>query len=314
MAAKPMTRMKQVFKNILHGSKGALLRAGGQTATMHAVTISPAQAQDVLDHCIVRNKRLNRQKKIGEWQVKMERGEWLLANVIVFTDLGELIEGKHRMHGLSSAKIVHAIPFLVQVVPHGKAEAFNDAQDINVPRNLADYLSFRGVPTPYRLAPVLRLVRNSNVSGGNPFQWSEGSREDYLNLYREIGEESFKRMKEAVPKGLAKVLGLEQAMVDWFALQLVMHLDQSDAETFMQLLLDPGDLKHTDAPYVLHERLRELKEYTLTKGKSKDVKLNQCFGLIRGFNAYWHEEKVNKQHLRYKGPKVDWPQIAGVEG
>lgn len=311
-AENAKTKMKPIFKQVLHGAAPTILKAAGKTATLYAATISRDLADQVVEYCNPDNRDQIRQGKVIEYQDAMDSGHWRLENTLCFTDLGEMIDGQHRMLALRASK-VEALPFLIEVVPSAQKYESNRVKDSGSPRNLADYLGFNAVPVSNRAAPVLVLQRNYNVSGGNPFQQSPGTKLDYLHLYTEITEEPFKQVREIMPRGIASLLGVSQAIIDWFALALVIHHGPSNASVFLELLMEPSELKKTDPPYILHERFRELKEKALKAGKSKDTKLNHGYGLIRGFNAYWRQERITKATLRYKGPNVEWPKLAGIE-
>lgn len=292
-----------ILDELKEGADNWTIKAMGQSRKLYLVTITPEMADRIIEHCNLRNRKV-RQNKVLEFAGYMTEGKWQLREQIIISENGELIDGQHRI--LAVAEADHPIAFLLMVVQARHAAEVNRFTDIGTPRNLGDYLHFNGVVDAARVAPVLVYERNCRVSTKSPFQSAKGSKESYLHLYREIGEEKFKRAFNAVPPGLHRVLGLNRAFLDWFALRIT-EIDDGAAEFFLGCLHDPSQLKKTDPPFVLREALIKIQR------ESKKVDLiQQAHMTAKAWRLYGQNETASFSKIRHR-INEDWPGIYGEE-
>ena len=296
------SRGMEILKALTKGSKKWQLELMGQKVTMYAVVMTPEIADDIIENCNLRNRTI-RQNKVLEWASFMRTGEWQLRGEIAMTEHGEVIDGQHRILAVVEAGMEQ--PFFLRVIPVAKAFDFNRYSDIGVPRNIADYLHFNGVPDAPRTAPVLVYERNARISG-NPLQATKGAKPEYLALFREIGEEAFKRAFDIVPRGLHTTIGVNRAFLDWFALH-AQNVEKGAADVFLGLLADPSELKKTDAPWVLREALIDLQR------RSQKVSLvQQAHMTLKAWRFFGEDQPTTPGKIRHR-MNEDWPGIFGEE-
>jgi len=296
----PRSQMKVLLHELIEDAPTWKVQAMGQKRTMYLVEINPETAERAIEYCNLRNRKV-RQNKVLENSKHMEDGHWQLMGMLVFTAGGEMIDGQHRLLAVAEAGV--PIAFVLMVVSQREAAVINRYLDNGPPRNLADYLHFNGVENSHRVGPILVYERNAKVSG-SPLQSLKGEKQDYLDLYRDMTAEPFKRVFEVMPRGLHKVLGVNRAFLDWFALRLV-QFDASNAELFFGLLDDPSELKKTDAPYVLREALVELQR------KHQRVSITQQAHMTAKAWRYYSEgQPATPGKIRHRANE-DWPGILG---
>ena len=68
------------------------------------------------------------------------------------------------MLAVIEAKVPDTVPFILQVVPQAQALDANSVTGKGTPRDLADFLHYRGVPHSKRVAPVLHRRQIAKAS------------------------------------------------------------------------------------------------------------------------------------------------------
>lgn len=290
----------RILTELTKGAKKWSVEVGGQKATTYAVMIGADLAERVIEHCNVRNRTV-RQNKVLEWANRMRRGEWQLRGEIVLTDAGELIDGQHRL--LALVEVEEAQPFFVRVIPAAAAKKVNRALDDGVIRNLPDYLHFNQIADAARVAPLLVYERNARVSG-SPLQHTRGEKPEYLALAEEIGEETFKRLFDMMPRGLHVALGVNRGFLDWFGLH-AMTVDRDGAELFFSLLGDPSQLRKTDPPYVLREELIDIQ-----RRSAKVSLVQQAHMTAKAWRIFGEGQEATRGKIRHR-VNEDWPGVFG---
>lgn len=296
------TRGQNILEDLTRGSKKWEVNLGGQRVVKYALMLTDEVAHQIIEHCNLRNRNV-RQNKVLEWSGAMKAGKWQLRGEIIMTDSGELIDGQHRV--LAVAETGVEIPIFLMVIESRNAEQVNRVTDIGVPRNLADYLHFNGVEDAARVAPVLVYERNARVSK-NPLQSTRGDKLDYLTLYREIGADSFKRLFDMMPRGLHTLVGVNRAFLDWFGLH-AMGVDAGSAELFFGLVMDPSELKKTDAPYILRESLIDLQRKT-----QKVSLVQQAHMTAKAWRYFGENQPATPGKIKHR-INEDWPGVFGEE-
>lgn len=305
--SRKQTAGKRALAALIGKRDGHQFKLSGQVAKMYVVEVVPEEAERFLDIANFRNRRV-RQKKVVQFSNEMKAGEWRLQNPLIFSDSGELIDGQHRL--LAVIESYSAVVFLVQVTDPREAKEVNLATDGGSPRNLADMLHFNLVPHSARVAPVLVYEKNYRVSHKSPFQSSQATKSEYLGVYRDIGEEVFKLAFGAVPRGMHVRLSINRAVVDWLSLQLV-QIDPGDAELFFNLIVNPSQLKESDAPFVLNQKFLALASRQNRKGHIAAPPIEQGTLLVKAWNKYYSSDPTTEKEMRYTA-KGDFPDIFGA--
>lgn len=304
--ASSRSRMPQgaaILRELTKGAKKWEVEVMGQHITLYGVIVTHELADQIIEHCNLRNRTV-RQNKVIEWARIMRSGEWQLGGEMIMTESGELIDGQHRVLAVAETEL--SMPFILRVIPHTTAKKVNEYLDVGVPRNISDFLHFNDVSDSSRISPVLVYERNARISG-SPLQKVKGTKREYLALFREIGDETFKRVFDIMPRGIHTQLGVNRAFLDWFCLH-AMKVDPSAAGLFFGLLMDPSQLKATDPPYVLREALIELQR------KSEKISLTQQAHMTAKAWAYFGEgQPTSAGKIRHK-INEDWPGVYGEEG
>jgi hypothetical protein len=296
------SRAELILDRIIDRGRGWRAVADGKTAQFYVITLTPDLANEVIEHCNLKNRTI-RQNKVLEWLGYMKTGHWLLMGPILMTDHGVLVDGQHRIRAV--VDYGQPVEFILHVIPNGKAPEYNRYLDVGTPRNLADYLHYHDVADASRVAPVLIYERNARISG-NPLQRSKGMKPDYLTLWNEIGADLFKHIFDIMPRGLHATLGVNKAFLDWFALH-ALRVDDGAAELFFGLLADPSELKKTDAPYVLRECLMDLQRRT-----QKVSLVQQAHMTAKGWKFFGEGLPCTPGKIKHK-LNEDWPGIFGEE-
>lgn len=300
---------KRVLKELLEsaGTQGRMtLVAGKSRATLYAIEFSREKAGTVLEECNDRNRKI-RQTKVTDFQTTMDSGYWRLQGPLLFTESGELVDGQHRLKALLQSSLP-SMTFLIQVVREEDADEANAAVDAGTPRNLIDFLHFRGVPNAERVAPMMKLERNFRIAK-SPFQESTFKRHQILQLWQVVGEDTLKQVFDLVPRALHRRLAVQRPVLDWFAYQLY-QIDRGDAGLFLGLLDDPSALKKVDAPYVLREMLTDMALRRQRDNTLSAPAIEHGTMLIKGWNLYYKGQPASKPKLRYR-PREDFPEIQG---
>lgn len=297
------SRGGEILRDLTKNAKKWQVDLMGQRVTTFAVVMTSELAEQIIDKCNLRNRTV-RQNKVLEWASFMRAGEWQLRGEIIITESGEVIDGQHRILAVVEAGM--DVPFFVRVVPANQAAKVNRYTDIGVPRNLSDYLHFNGVPDAARVAPMLVYERNSRICG-SPLQSTKGQKPEYLALFREIGEETLKRVFGLMPRGLHSTIGINRAFLDWFGLHAQI-IDCGSAELFLGLLADPSELKKTDPPYVLREALMDLQR------KSQKISLvQQAHMTAKAWRYFGEGQPTTPGKIKHR-LNEDWPGIYGETG
>jgi len=305
--SRKKTSEQRVLDRAWVAKSGHTFKAADQKAEIKLATFSPETAEAFLEAANVRNRKM-RQKKVKDFALAMRRGKWRLQNNILISESGELLDGQHRL--LAVVESGREQTFIVQVIPSRESEKANSVVDCGVPRNLPDYLNFRGVENATRVSPVLRLERNARISGGNPHQRSEGTREDYLRLYRSIDAELFKRAFEAVPKGFHTSLNIKRDVADWVAFQIV-QFDETSAALFFDNISNPSMLRETDAAYVLSRLFLESAAKRARGKGSGLVEIEQGTMFVKAWNLFYQSESATAKKILYRRNE-EFPDIAGA--
>jgi hypothetical protein len=292
-----------IIKDLTKGAKKWHVEIMGLKSTMYAVALTPEMAERIIEHCNLSNRKV-RQNKVLEWAEYMNDGVWELRGEIIMTESGELIDGQHRI--LAVVESGQTVPFILSIIPTKSAKEVNRYLDSGVPRNLVDYLHFNGVAYAARVAPVLVYERNARICG-SPLQSTKGRKDEFLELYEEIGEEAFKQVFEIMPAGLHKRLNVNRGFLDWFGLH-VQRIDRGGAELFLATLYDPSEMKKTDPSYVLQEELRKL------QSKSQKVSIvQQAHMTVKAWKLFGESQPATIGKIRHR-VNEDWPGIFGEAG
>ena len=283
------------------------LIASGQE--FHLVTFTPELAQAFLTYANPNNRGV-RPKKVRELTRYIRRGEWRVKGTMEIGSNGILVDGQHRLRACFDAGA--PIQVLIHIIPHRDINKSNQFSDIGAPRSLCDFLVFNGIKEAEDVVGLLRYERCYRVSGGNPFDRGcliETERNQYLDLYNEIGKQKIDAAINLVPKSLYKGLRPERSFINWLAFQLL-EIDDQAAKEFLTSVAKPVNLP-ADAPaLVLHQRLLDLAQQAKTAHtKAKPITYGVPF--IKAWNHYYRQEPASGISIRYRvNEKV--PFIAGA--
>ncbi len=300
------SRAKILLEGMLRKAPHFEATVSGQKVNMYVCKIGPDLADQIIEHANSGNRKI-RQKKVAEYERHMKRDEWMLRAPLEFLTDGRLHDGQHRLRSVRESG--KEVVFLVQLIPETKAHEASRFTDIGVPRNLPDYLHFNGVMNSSRTSPILVLERNFRITTC-PFQASPGERVEYLDLYREIREETFKRTFDVVPDGMHRKLGVRRDFLDWFALQFIFVDRDEEAHLFLQYIDSPVQEKKTSPMFVLNEQLTRM----MNRRKEKKIGVStveQGAMIVKGWNLYYEQKPATPAALRYR-PNDDWPLLKGA--
>lgn len=306
MSTRKKSEAEKMLAKVLRGNRGHEFKIGGQVAHIYGVQIDSEMANQIIEYCNLRNRRV-RQKIVMDCKRDLARDRWLLQATLLFADDGELLDGQHRMLALKDCDTV--ANFLVHVVPKSEGKEANLKLDTGAKRSLADTLKFHGVPNSGRVAPILQYERNYRISAGNPFQKCASEKGDYLALWRSIKAGAFATAFQSIPRGMHSKLKLERAVLDWVALHLA-QIDETHAALFLAAIETPSQLREADPVFVLNRAFTDAVNGIAT-GKKGLAPLEQGAMLIKTWNRYFlNEETATLRQLRYKA-REDFPVIQG---
>lgn len=284
---------------------GVTCKCGNYTGTMFVGTLAPGLAKRILEACNLRNRKI-RQNKVEEYTGYQTDGEWQPQGYLMFSDFGELLEGQHRVAATLQSGLT--IQFFVLVRPTAQSQRANRYQDIGVYRTIGDFLRFNGVENPYRVAPMLVIERNDRVTG-DPLQNAEGTKDQYLVIYHEIGADPFKKAFEVHQPKLARQLGVRPALLDWFALRAA-RVDADAAHFFYSLLQDPSQLRSSDPAWVLREHLIEGKAKREGGNRGGLSATQQLTSVAKTWRFFSENKSVKLTDIKHRANE-QWPGIFG---
>ncbi len=302
MAGRPKSVMRQLLEELIAGAPKLEVRSKG--LCVYLATITPALAARIVDNCNVDNRK-TRQGKVAEFARYMERGDWMVKGTLEFLESGRIHDGQHRLKAVVAAGVPAS--FLVQILPDKDSSQASQFTDIGVPRNLADYLHFQGVEDANRIASFLVYERNYTVCG-NPFQVSPTERKNFLARYHELGADRIKTALSIVPSNLHRAIGVQRALLDWFAFQ-VWRIDPEAAALFLSYVHEPEGLRADSPMFVANQKLKELAGRKKQRAGSVSL-VEQAAVIVKAWNLHYEGKKADSVKLRYR--VVDeWPAIKG---
>ena len=133
---------------------------GAPHITASVITVNPQVAKEILrrgapKHVLWKKNRKITNAQVEKLKTKMDNGEWILAQPLMFASEDKLLDGQHRMH----AVIQHGNS--VDFISLSGYEGITFGQiDANIQRGIADWLTIKGEDLPKDLSPLLKHVWN----------------------------------------------------------------------------------------------------------------------------------------------------------
>jgi hypothetical protein len=282
---------------------------------MHAETetLTPEQAQQVLEHHNPRNRRIDK-RRVQAYAEAMRRGEWKLTGQGIIFDLGgNLLNGQHRLMACVEANVP-----LVTLVVRGASPDTLDAIDTGKARSLADNLTIQGERNAKVLAQALGWL-NRLLLG--EFGHSEATRMTHAQglalLQREPG------LREVIPpictKGVRAVVP-NPAMFAAFWYVLRTRQDQKGTAlvpAFVEGALEGVALERGDPRLVLRDKwLRVKAERAVGSDHRKNAAIHVLAYNVRAWNAYYSGRSVGRLLLPRGAETVNdlVPPVRGWRG
>lgn len=299
----PKSLMRQLLEELVAGAPKLEVRAKG--VCLYLVTITPDLAARMVEHSNIDNRK-TRQGKVAEFVRYIQRGDWMIKGTIEFLENGRIHDGQHRLKAVAAAGT--PATFLVQILPDHESSKASQFTDIGVPRNLADYLHFNGVPDSGRIAAFLVYERNYTVCG-NPFQESHTERKNYLGRYHEIGGDRIKQAFDCVPPNMHRSIGVQRALLDWFAYQ-AWRIDPENAALFLMYVNEPEALRSDNPMFVANQKLKELAGRKKQRKGSVSI-VEQAVTIVKAWNLHYEQKKADPTKIRFRMSE-EWPAMKGA--
>lgn len=218
------------------------------SATLNALikTINPQLAKEILRKAS-KNRWLS-PLRIARYAQAMIRGEWVIAQPLLFDEDGRLIDGQTRLKAVIEAN--RPIDFLV-VEGYERDAVFGVLDDVG-PRKLQHWLQVQGEACPEVLATVVMLTARDEAgriptTTGAGFILTPIEGVEFLDLHPKI--------RTSVNKGPGTANTLASKAICCFAHYKFAQINKAEADSFFKDLVTGHDEGGEDPIWLLRQRL-----------------------------------------------------------
>jgi hypothetical protein len=276
-------------------------------ADRRVVTCTPEMAEEVLQERMPENQRLCRTNLAEFYAGSMREGRWRpdVADVL-FSRQGLLLDGQHRLAGISIAGVPVAL-----TVRRNVDEEVMTLLDSGRKRYLADHLRIAGVDSPGRAATLANFARAwDSAKAADRWPLAGGMFKDACRPDQAIAFlESRKHARGAIAAANNKVARGFFKESDAMLMHLVLfELNPGRAAEFFRLLFEGG----TTAGHPIHT----LQIRLLTERKTRLRRFDRVYLVCNAWNAWIRGQERKGYKLApesVKGKSFPWP-ITPEEG
>lgn len=257
----------------------------------HMVTISPMQAQDLLDHHNPRNRPL-KEAGVRRWATEMQAGRWDPdASDIKFDANGMLIDGQHRL----SACVRSEVP-MGTLIRTGLNPDTQRRVDVGIKRNTADTFKMEGIPWATNTAAgiLLRIRYEEGESRGLKVTSKirpDVSPDRALDYLRDHPMHE----KMQLPADRMYRIGPGIARTVWFAAMAMFgESDEEDARRFSEAFLS-GEWGGPGSPIqALVRFLSQARTPGIPGFRSSHVNERHLLALVKAWNAWRMNQSLDR--------------------
>lgn len=257
-------------------------------------SITPEVADTILsDHGANRPLRMSR---VRDYAAIMKRGDWVLAQPLLFDQHSRLIDGQHRLRAVSIG--TQSVRFAC-ISGYDADDVFGKL-DRGAVRHLADFLHLHHHENSTLLAGSARtafLLANGKIRKNARSLVVRGFTPDELLEWAEANAETLQASIVAVPARIGRVVTRSQAVaLHW----MMARKDRIMADSFWDDLAGGDSLAVVDPVYVLREKL--IQDRTSKARMSAPERLAI---IVKAWNAVRNNKKVQSVGLRWRRDAPD---------
>lgn len=272
---------------------------GSDNLTASVKLINKQLAQEILANSKKHNRRRS-QAHIKGLAFRMDNGEWVIAQPLMFDVDGNIIDGQHRLYAVIKSGV--GCYFLI-IRGFDWDTVFGHMDDSTRVRTLSDHLEMLKEENPDTKAKVVRMAMRYEkglipTGGGSSFIMTPILGIAFLANHPKI--------RVSVDTAPATVSTLApRALCAWLHYEFAKK-DRTIADSFFLELMLSDSMSEYDPIYLLRERMKSNKH---AKAKLEQVEVAALF--IKAWNAVRKETKTRQLKWVRRGPGAEsFPDIA----
>ena len=208
------------------------------------VMMDPAMAKIILERN-TRNRPI-RAAHVERYARDMRESRWQLnGETIIISDLGNLMNGQHRLHAVIKANVM--VPMMIA---EGVPDSAFSTLDAGMSRSAGDVLSMRGIVRAHQVAAVTRMILN--YKNGSPINTARSNREIEESFVKHPDIEQ-KLQEYAVLTRLGH--GSMVSTICYLAEKYGTDSDRQKAKEFVEGVSSGANLSVTDPRLVFRNKL-----------------------------------------------------------
>ncbi len=201
---------------------------------------------------------------------------------------GKLNNGQHRCSAVLAAdKSIHT--FMVFGVDRDSRMTI----DTGANRNAQDYLSIDGHKYASTMASVARQVLAYEANKGTSMV--NGNRVSHSEVVNRAATDPAIALAAAFPSSSTKIKRLAPPSVVGFVHYVLNAIDSTDAEIYLDAIVNGVGLEEDSAPYVVREKLMNL------RAAFRDQKIEV---FLKGWNAFRKNKRIKNIRITWELPKL----------
>lgn len=256
---------------------------GTKNLSVQIMTVTPQVAKELLKGN--RHNRTLRRGHIFYLASNMRKDEWELAQPLLISKDGRLLDGQHRLRAVIESNVPCDF---ITIKGFDYNRVFGKLDD-TARRTVADWLHQSGVANPTIVAAVVRMCHNE-LSGRNPFSKSNRNKLSgpgalaFLEMYPEI--------EEACASGPGTINTLLPRSMCCYLYLKFRNSDPKLADLFFVDLVEGKRKGEGDPVWLLRDRILRDREAKERLGDIQKAAL-----IIKAWNAEKNDEPLH--HLRW---------------
>lgn len=267
----------------------------------HMVTITPMQAQDLLDHHNAHNRPM-KEAGVRRWTTEIKAGRWDPDASDIKVDWeGRLIDGQHRLSACVRAEMPIGTLIRTGLNPQTQRRV-----DVGIKRNTADTFKMEGIPWATNTAAGILLRIRYEEGEARGMKVTSKIRPDVSpDMALDYLREHPMHEKMTLPADRMYRIGPGIARTVWFAaMAMFAEQDEADAVRFSDAFLS-GEWGGPGSPIqALVRFLSQARTPGLPGFRSSHVNERHLLALVKAWNAWRMQQPLDRLTVKDTDPFI----------